>query len=184
VIFFDLQRGLWSKASNDWGVRQHPATAADRVSLRWLADYRNADGCASLRSTPTTAAAAAATTCGRISVRQHPGSAASGWGIVWKYSAAWTVNWRNVWKHHYPAAACSRWILCLGALQLNRPRVAECLAHNSPLNNSREDRFLAARNNSLSSRKSSLFGSTQQPATGQTPSLFGTTAAAAAAAAS
>lgn len=42
--------------------------------------------------------------------------------------------------------------LCSGAPQLNHPRVADSLAHNSPPNNNREDRFLVARNNQPSSR--------------------------------
>ena len=43
--------------------------------------------------------------------------------------------------------------LCSGAPQLNQLRVADSLAHNSPLNNNRGDRFLAAHNNRLSSRE-------------------------------
>jgi hypothetical protein len=88
VTFFCSQRRIRNEASNDRGVRQHPTTAADRISLRGLADDRNVDGHASLRS--TTAAAA----CGwRVSVWQYSDSAATGWRVVvWKYPTACAVD--------------------------------------------------------------------------------------------
>ena len=109
AIFFDFQRRIRNEASNDQRVWQHPTTTADRVSLRWFADDRNADGRASLRSTPTAATAAAYG--GRESVRGCPDSAASGWGIIWKRPAACTINWWFIWKYHDPAAAWSGRVL-------------------------------------------------------------------------
>lgn len=105
VIFLDIQRRIRTKASNDQRVWQHPATTTDRVSLWWFADDRNAAGRVSLRSASTAAAAARG---GRISVRQYSESAATGWGVIWKYPAACTVHWRIVWKHDDPTAARSR----------------------------------------------------------------------------
>ena len=52
--------------------------------------------------------------------------------------------------------------LCLGAPQLNQLRVADSLAHNSPLNN-REDHFLAARSNQLSNRELPSLGTPNNP---------------------
>lgn len=53
-----------------------------------------------------------------------------------------------------PSSSLVKADLCSGVPRLNQLRVAESLAHNSPFNNSsREGRFLAPRNNNLSSRE-------------------------------
>jgi hypothetical protein len=98
-----LQRRIRNEASNDWRVRQHPATTADRISLRRLADDRNTGGHTSLWSATATAACG-----GRVFVWQHSDSAAPGRRVVWKYTAACTVSRWIVWKYHDPAAARSR----------------------------------------------------------------------------
>jgi len=109
VAVFDLQRRVWTEASND-RVWQHPATTATRISLRRLADYRNADGHISFWSAPATAAATAAACGGWVSVWQHSDSTATGWRIVVrKYPTACTINWWIVWRHYDPATSAADW---------------------------------------------------------------------------